>query len=568
MNDYAKTGLFVAVAGLLALMATFSGPKAIRQEQFKDEGELVFPEFTDTGAAAELEITEFREATSAVGKFSVKTDDKRRWIIPSHDGYPADANQRMAQVATMMIGMKKDRVVSDRKDDYAQFEVIDPLDGATAETKGRGRRVQIKDKSGNVVADLIIGKPVEGKTGVFYVRKPDARRVYSAKFDNQVSAKFSDWIETDLLKAQAADMSEVLFDNYKVDEQQGSLTPGEKFLAKKDAASKWNLEGIKDNEQANEEKLNEITRSLGEIKIVGVRRKPDGITAALKQATGFDRMALAQTLREKGYYLTREGTLVSNEGDLVLRTNKGVVYTLRFGEVAPGEGEALSSGKDEAKPGQSAEKPASSSNHRFLMVNVEFDPAQISPPAGMRMSDEEQRKRADARMAITVMTRAVGEWQAAHDKQLPASLAAMAEKPPTGEPLLKELKKDPWEQDYLYEPAGESFVIRSRGVDMLDGGEGLNTDIRSDQFTKEDDFRRFADEWKTHDKKIEDGKKEVETLSKRFSSWYYVISAELFNKLKPQRKDLVKAKEKPPEEPKAPVQVIPVGGEVPKEPVK
>lgn len=558
MNEYVKTGLFAGSAVLLTVLAAITGPRAVRVEEFKDEGELLFPSLTDPATAAELEITEFREATSAVYKFSVKKDEAGRWIIPSHDGYPADAKQRMAQVATMMIGMKKDRNVSDRKDDHAQFSVIDPFDSTTAETKGRGRRLQLKDKAGNTIADLIIGKAVEGKQGMFYVRIPEKRRVYASKFDNQVSAKFADWIETDLLKAQSFDMTALVFDNYKVDEQQGTITPGEKFAAKKDDASKWTIDGQKADEQANEEKLNELTRTLGDIKIVGVRRKPDGITAALKQATGFDRMALMQRLRDKGYYLTREGTLVSNEGDLVMKTKKGIVYTLKFGEVAPGDGDALTSGKDEAKPGEkAAEKPAAGGNHRYLMVTAEFDPSLVKPPAGVNLSDEILRKRSEARVAISDIVRAIDAFKAANGNKLPETLAKLTEKPATGEPLLKELKKDPYDQDYVYEPKGDLFVVRSRGEDKADGGADANADIRSDQFQLEDDLRRFNDEWKEHAKKLEDGKKEAEGLSKRFGAWYYVISAELFAKLKPARKDCVKAAEKPAETP-APAVPTPV----------
>src|SRR5262249_23153484 len=164
----------------------------------------------------------------------VKRDDAGRWIIPSHGGYPADAKQRMGEAASMVLGIRKDRLRSDRKEDYARFGVIDPFDQDTAETKGRGRRITFRDKAGNVLADLIIGLDVENKSGTHFVRIADKRQTYESKFTDQVSAKFADWIETDLLKAQAWDMNELTFDNYKVDEQAGAIVAGEKILAKKD----------------------------------------------------------------------------------------------------------------------------------------------------------------------------------------------------------------------------------------------------------------------------------------------------------------------------------------------
>jgi hypothetical protein len=552
VSEYAKTGVFLGGAALLVVAAAITGPRSVEQDAFKDEGTLLFPSFTDPLAANELEITEFREASKAVYKFAVKRDDAGRWIIPSHGGYPADAKQRMGEAASMVIGMRKERLRGDRKDDHAQFAVIDPFDQDTAETKGRGRRITFRDKAGNALADLIIGKDVENKSGSHYVRIADKRQVYECKFNDQVSAKFADWIETDLLKAQAWDIAEVLFDNYRVDEAAGSITPGEKILVKKDeSTSKWGVDGQKDDEQPNEEKLNEITRTLGEIKIVGVRRKPEGLTGGLRWKNGVSR-GDAMDLADKGYYLTRDGVLVSNEGDLVFKTRKGIVYTLKFGQVAPGEGEALTAGTDQTKgkdqPKENG-KDAPAGTHRFLMVTVTFDESLLKKPTSARLPDDELKKRGEARTAIEAIVHAVDAYRQKHDKALPESLAKLTEKPADGDAPLKELKKDPWDQDYVLEPQGEGFVVRSKGGDKADGCDGIGADLRSDALAKEDELRRAADEWKEFDKKIEDGKKEGENLGKRFGPWYYVIAADLFAKLKPARKDLVKPKDKPPEKP-------------------
>ena len=58
----------------------------------------------------------------------------------------------------------------------------------------------------------------------------------------------------------------------------------------------------------------------------------------------------------------------------------------------------------------------------------------------------------------------------------------------------------------------------------------------------EDDLRKAADDWAEYDRKIDEGRKEGEKLTKRFGPWYYVIDQALFAKLKPERKDLVKPK--------------------------
>jgi hypothetical protein len=60
---------------------------------------------------------------------------------------------------------------------------------------------------------------------------------------------------------------------------------------------------------------------------------------------------------------------------------------------------------------------------------------------------------------------------------------------------------------------------------------------------------KASDEWTEYDKKVEDGKKEADKLTRRFGPWYYVIDQALFAKLKPARTDLVKEKTAAPVEP-------------------
>ena len=74
-------------------------------------------------------------------------------------------------------------------------------------------------------------------------------------------------------------------------------------------------------------------------------------------------------------------------------------------------------------------------------------------------------------------------------------------------------------------------------------GLGVETDIRSDMLQVEDDFAATNRKWDAFDKQVEDGNAKAEELSARFGPWYYVISEELFQKLKPSREDLVKKPE-------------------------
>lgn len=562
MNESVKTLTFAGAAALLVVFATMVGPSEVTPEMFSDEGQPFFEAFTDPNQAVELEVWEWDEAMAGPKPFNVKRNERGVWVIPSHFDYPADATQRMAKSAAMLLGLRKEAVVGDSPARHAEFGVVDPKD-ESADARGRGKRVTFKDSASGVLADLIVGNELEGQLDVHYVRVPGKNRVYRATVNGDLSTKFADWIETDLLKTSSWDIAKITFDNYSVDETRGVIVKGDKLVVQKDDASKWSLEGLAATEQVDEEKLRSIGDTLGQIKIVGVRPKPEGLTAALKQASGFDRAMLAQILQDKGFFLAPDGTLVSNEGDLIFETKKGIRYTLRFGEIAYGDGEAVTSGKESAKPKEGTEQGPQpvAGNNRFLMVTAEFDPKILKAPSGAKLEQGELDKRRDARTLVETVVAAVDAWKAAHDGKLPESLQQLTEKPAEGEPVLATLDKDPWGNDLALQPQGDTFAVVSFGADGKEGGEGKDTDLRSDALIKEDDLRRAADEWKQHETKLEDGKKEAARLQKRFGPWYYVIDAELFGKLKPQRQDLVKAKEeeKPAEgDPAAPGTTPPV----------
>lgn len=568
MNEFAKTGTVVGAAVVLSLLALATGPRANRLELFDDEGQEFFPAWKDkldkdgkvelraADQVAELEVVEFRESSGAAYPFVVKRDDKGRWTIPSHHGYPADAKDRVGKAATMLIGLKKEAVVGDLKGDHANYQLIDPLESG-AEAKGRGTRITMKDSAGNELAALIVGKEVEGKLGTHYVRVPKQKRVYRVKFEGELSTKFADWIETDLLKAATWDITKVVMDNYSIDEtaktMEDFVVKGAKFVLTKDDAGKWAFDGTDaEKEEANEEKLREIGDTFGQFKIVGVRAKPEGLTAALEQATGRDRQVLSRYLAPLGFFLLNNGKMLSNEGDLLFETKKGVRYTLRFGELVVGDGDELTAGSviggkaadapkdgEAAKPTDEAKKAA---NNRYLMVTAEFVEDLLTKPAGAKMAKEQLDKRSEARTQIELIQKAIEAFRAKNENKLPEALAKLTEKPAEGDALLAELKQDPWGHDYQLVVSGESYVVSSFGEDKAEGGDGLASDVRSDRLPFEDELRKLATAWDEYDRKVAEGRKEADKLTQRFGPWYYVIDQALFAKLKPKREDLVKAK--------------------------
>lgn len=48
------------------------------------------------------------------------------------------------------------------------------------------------------------------------------------------------------------------------------------------------------------------------------------------------------------------------------------------------------------------------------------------------------------------------------------------------DPYIKRVSKDPWNNDYIYEVQGGTYVLRSLGADKVEGGSGDGADISSE----------------------------------------------------------------------------------------
>ena len=91
MNELLKTLTFVAVA-LLLTGAAFVSTRDHSQKsaRFNDQGQPFFADFKDPLACTDLEVVSFDPSTATATRFRVMFKDKK-WVIPSHYDYPADA---------------------------------------------------------------------------------------------------------------------------------------------------------------------------------------------------------------------------------------------------------------------------------------------------------------------------------------------------------------------------------------------------------------------------------------------------------------------------------------------
>ena len=244
MNETWKTLSFVAVALLLTGAAIVSTRERNRTDvAFNDQGEPFFPAFTNPLECSDLEVVDFDPSTATAARFRVMFKDNR-WVIPSHYNYPADAKDRLAKTAGAVTDLYKDSIRSDSVDEEEKFGVLDPLDSKASSLQGRGKRVTLRDKTEKVLADLIIGKEIKDRTGQRYVRVPEQKRTYGVVVKADLSTRFADWIETNLLKLEASKLTKVTFDNYKVNPEQGYQRGEILTIDRKDPAGAWTLAGL------------------------------------------------------------------------------------------------------------------------------------------------------------------------------------------------------------------------------------------------------------------------------------------------------------------------------------
>ncbi|MEO2015705.1 MAG: DUF4340 domain-containing protein [Fuerstiella sp.] len=404
MNPTSRTLTFAAVAGVSVLMATAAwyASKPSSVAGFGEVGQEFFVDFTDPSRASSLTVIDYDSDEQKAQTFSVKQNDDGLWLIPSHHNYPAEAEDRLARTATSLLGLKKTAVQSRSKDDWKLYGVVEPSEKEAAATDERGTRLTLGDGSGNALVDLIIGHQVEGRDGSYYVREPAKDTTYIAQLDVDLSAKFSDWIEPDLLKINQSDIVRVVVDNYSIDEERGSIDKKELLqFTKKDleTSGDWQLEGLDEEaEELDKSPISTIATNLDQLKIVGVRPKPEGLDDNLRvnpQIKQILQRQLEDQMQAQGYFIggDKDGRkrLYSNEGELVAGINNGVQYTLYFGEIARGTGKEIEvglgdeakadaskdddaeGGEDKEDEGANEDETSEDGPRRYLLVKAEFN---------------------------------------------------------------------------------------------------------------------------------------------------------------------------------------------------
>jgi len=504
VSESQRTAIFVVVAAVSMALARFAGPAAPKPvDGIPEVGQMFYPDFKDADAAKSLEVVSYNSEIGSIRRFAVVQDQDGRWRIPYAHNYPADGKEQLAKTAASMIGIKREGFAGRRESEHSEFGVLDPNAEATTDFKGVGNRITLKDGAGNVLADYIIGKEVKGKSGFRYVRKPKEKATYFAKIDIQVTTKFVDWIESDLLKIDGNHLNSINIDTTSIVEgEQRQIVEGDKsHLSRKVSSDPWKMEGLDETkEEVNQDEIKKIVSSLDDLKIVGVRRKPPRLMQSLRDGEfQLDQFTMID-LDSKGFKLarTRNGKgmlMLGKDGNVVAATDQGVRYDLKFGEIFNGTDEEVEVGfaaKEEGKEAEEkkadAEKKESgkpTQKSRYLLVTVTFDSAAIGPKP---VPPEKPEAPTDD---ATTPTDADGPT----DALAPTNTA-----------------EDPKK---AYEKALAKFDAEQS---------------------------KYEADLKAYKEKVKAGEKLVKSLNIRFADWYYVVSGNSFENLRQGRKTLVKEK--------------------------
>jgi Domain of unknown function (DUF4340) len=332
MRESYKTAALVLAAVVLAISAAVVEPESRVPEIMSDQGQPFYPHFTDPQAPRTIEVVDYDEATATAQALKVQFQ-QGKWLITSHYNYRVDIGDRLAKTAAALMDLKKDTVRSDSPLDHAKYGVVDPLDEKAGGLTGRGKRVTLRDARGDVLADFILGKPVDGKPGFRYVRVPGQKRTYAVKTAADPSARFADWVNAGLLRIAAGSIHKVTINRYNLDPAAGRLTNQETTVLTEENGQ-WKADA---GQHPNLPAVHAMVAALDGLKIVDVRPKPPGLAADLRREAVELSLETALSLRQKGYFITSNGHVYSSEGDLTVETNSGLIYSLRFGEVAAGD---------------------------------------------------------------------------------------------------------------------------------------------------------------------------------------------------------------------------------------
>ncbi len=344
---------------------------------------------------ASLRVVSWDDSASLPKVFEVN-QSQGIWVIPSHFNYPADGGTRVGKTSGGVRNVTFGRLVTSDSKQHESLGVVDPM-SADSKLKGRGKRVLLKDSTNGVLVDVIIGKNVPESDGLSFVRDADQVEVYTAKVDGDISTKFIDWVETDLMKLKAEDIRSIAVADYSVNEQTSALE--ERSLtrfARTSASADWLSAQTPAEKRVFKDTVDKILNQATSLRLTGVRK----FDLQVLLGSGFFPSDSPQLLARPDALKVAIGgktyALFGNEGAVDFTTKDGLRYSLLFGEVSVEDEEKPPSEikKGAAKDTKDAKAPATGHN-RYMSVYVQYDPSADEDAQMAKIEAEAKKAEAD-----------------------------------------------------------------------------------------------------------------------------------------------------------------------------
>ena len=523
MNENKKTLLFIGAAVLAVAFASFTSPTK-RDPSAKPNlmGQALFGSF-DPRSVTGIEIVEVDDEDIQSKSIEVTQTDKG-WFIkrPGKADYPADADNQLKDVASMLFDLRIIDQAGEGAGEHAKFGVLDPAKADPTES-GIGRLIHLKNTSGSNLASLIIGEEVEGLPSTYYVRKPEQNAVFRVEVRNarDVSSKFVDWVEQDFLDLDKWKIRQVTLDNYDVNLAKGQINRTNDPFVLNFADSKWSLSGsaLKDNEELDKEVLDSMKDALDDLEIIDVERKPDILVNNLKQGREFfsnlrdaNNQAVVQSLQQKGFYTIAAKDaagqtvpkVVSNKGEVLVGMENGVEYVLRFGEIYRGPEE------DENASGDS----------RYIYAFARVNESLLTPPALEPLPSSNGPNGPEGNKGPVSKPGSPPDFT-----------------PPDGPPNLTP-------------PAPPAKKANNQSSSDENNSSSLKDAEQAKKKAEEDaEVARIkssnARKQKEYNDQINKARQRANELNQKLAGWYYVISNDIYEKIRLDRAAFVKSKDNP-----------------------
>ncbi len=574
LSESLKTVLFVVLAGISSALAGWSyyANRPPQSKEFELVGKAFFENFEDAKSAAFLEISALNDDGELQSFVLHKV--KGIWRIPTHSDYPAEAAERLAKVATALIGLKREAIVGRVAAEHSRFGVRDPKSTDATEASQAGKRLILRDESGKTLADLIIGQEVEqGNKSVadlnlnrpprneVYVRRADENQVFKTNLELNLSTKFSDWIDTRLIALEDPQVVALSIDNYQlINNPRDPLgnsrikQKGDQILLTQADGNRWTIPGIDETkERVNTRQVDQLIDIITNLQIVGVREKfryqgksligPDMKLVEdpelMQDREQFGKLlqTVALDLSRRGFYLQapEQGDdlnslqMVSEFGQLAFTTRDGFVFNLDLGKTIEGDPKAIEIGTADAELDAAAADGAESKNaaetsgesqekvkepsrkNRFVLIRVGLDESRVGGGPPVKPNPPEEPQKPEG-------------------YTLPPEAKAKTEE------KSEDAEKQQQQGDDAAPPPVENVPPRDPAFEKYD------QDLAKYEAAKieyEISLSRYEKALEKYQSDLQAARKKLGEMNERYGAWYYVVSAANLESLRTDRASLI-----------------------------